>query len=321
MAKRKKQHPILEKVTITDVAAEGKAIAKVDDLVIFVPYVVPGDVVDLQLKRKRKRFAEAEAIRFHNYSSTRTEPFCEHFGICGGCKWQMLPYEEQLKYKQQQVYDNLKRIGKVDFPEITPIIGSKKTTFYRNKLEFTFSNKRWLTRDEIEQDVIYDQMNALGFHIPGAFDKVLDINSCWLQSELSNKIRNAIKEYALTHDYSFFDIREHEGMLRTLIIRTSSTGEVMVILSCQIKSDKEKQLFDDLLHYLSETFPEITSLQYVVNNKVNEIITDLEIHTYKGNSYLYEEMEGLKFKIGPISFYQTNSEQAYELYKVVKKPH
>lgn len=318
MAKRKKQHPILEKVTITDVAAEGKAIAKVDDLVIFVPYVVPGDVVDLQLKRKRKRFAEAEAIRFHNYSSTRTEPFCEHFGICGGCKWQMLPYEEQLKYKQQQVYDNLKRIGKVDFPEITPIIGSKKTTFYRNKLEFTFSNKRWLTRDEIEQDVIYDQMNALGFHIPGAFDKVLDINSCWLQSELSNKIRNAIKEYALTHDYSFFDIREHEGMLRTLIIRTSSTGEVMVILSCQIKSDKEKQLFDDLLHYLSETFPEITSLQYVVNNKVNEIITDLEIHTYKGNSYLYEEMEGLKFKIGPISFYQTNSEQAYELYKVVR---
>ena len=318
MAKRKKQHPILEEVTITDVAAEGKSIAKVEDLVIFVPYVVPGDVVDLQIKRKRKRFAEAEAIRFHKYSSTRAEPFCEHFGICGGCKWQMLPYEEQLKYKQQQVYDNLKRIGKVDFPEISPILGSEKTTFYRNKLEFTFSNKRWLTREEIEQDVVYDQMNALGFHIPGAFDKVLDINTCWLQSELSNKIRNAIKEYALKHDYSFFDIKEHQGMLRTLIIRTSSTGEVMVILSCQIKSDNEEQQLKDILQYISETFPEITSLQYVVNNKVNEIITDLEIQTYKGSSYLYEEMEGLKFKIGPISFYQTNSEQAYELYKVTR---
>lgn len=318
MARKKREQPILEEVTITDVAAEGKAIAKVDDLVIFVPYVVPGDVVDLRIRRKRKRFAEAEAIRFHTYSPTRTEPFCEHFGVCGGCKWQMLPYEEQLKYKQQQVYDNLKRIGKVDFPEISPIIGSKKTTFYRNKLEFTFSNKRWLTREEIEQDVVYDQMNALGFHIPGAFDKVLDINTCWLQSELSNTIRNAIKAYALKHDYSFFDIKEHKGMLRNLIIRTSSTGEVMVILSCQIKSDKEKQQFEDILQYLSDTFPEITSLQYVTNNKLNEIITDLEIQTYKGKPYLYEEMEGLKFKIGPISFYQTNSEQAYELYKVTR---
>lgn len=319
MAKKKRREPvILEKVMITDIAAEGKAIAKVDDLVIFVPYVVPGDIVDLRLRRKRKRYAEAEAIFFHEYSATRSEPFCEHFGICGGCKWQMLPYNEQLKFKQQQVYDNLKRIGKVDFPNISPIIGSKKTTFYRNKLEFTFSNKRWLTREEIEKEVVYEQMNALGFHIPGAFDKVLDINKCWLQTELSNTIRNEVRKYALEHDLPFFDLREHEGMLRNLIIRTSSTGEIMVILSCQIKSEKEELQFSDILQHLANTFPQITSLQYVVNNKANEIITDLDIKTFKGSSYLYEEMEDLKFKVGPISFYQTNSEQAYELYKVTR---
>ena len=319
MAKKKRREPvILEKVMITDIAAEGKAIAKVDDLVIFVPYVVPGDIVDLRLRRKRKRYAEAEAVFFHEYSATRSEPFCEHFGICGGCKWQMLPYNEQLKFKQQQVYDNLKRIGKVDFPNISPIIGSKKTTFYRNKLEFTFSNKRWLTREEIEKEVVYEQMNALGFHIPGAFDKVLDINKCWLQTELSNTIRNEVRKYALEHDLPFFDLREHEGMLRNLIIRTSSTGEVMVILSCQIKSEKEELQFSDILQHLANTFPQITSLQYVVNNKANEIITDLDIKTFKGSSYLYEEMEDLKFKVGPISFYQTNSEQAYELYKVTR---
>ena len=315
VARKKKEPIILERVTITDVAAEGKAIAKVDDLVIFVPYVVPGDVVDLRLRRKKKRYAEGEAIKFHEYSSVRTEPFCEHFGTCGGCKWQMLPYNEQLKYKQQQVYDNLKRIGKVDFPAISPILGSEKTTFYRNKLEFTFSNKRWLTQQEIEQDVVYDQMNALGFHIPGAFDKVLDINTCWLQSDLSNRIRNGVRTFALEHNYPFFDLKDHEGMLRNLIVRTSSTGEVMVILSCQVKTDEEKQLFEQMLQFLSDTFPEITSLQYVINNKVNEIITDLEIKTFKGTPYFYEEMEGLKFKIGPISFYQTNSNQAYELYK------
>ena len=318
VARKKKEPIILERVTITDVAAEGKAIAKVDDLVIFVPYVVPGDVVDLRLRRKKKRYAEGEAIKFHEYSSVRTEPFCEHFGTCGGCKWQMLPYNEQLKYKQQQVYDNLKRIGKVDFPAISPILGSEKTTFYRNKLEFTFSNKRWLTQQEIEQDVVYDQMNALGFHIPGAFDKVLDINTCWLQSDLSNRIRNGVRTFALEHNYPFFDLKDHEGMLRNLIVRTSSTGEVMVILSCQVKTDEEKQLFEQMLQFLSDTFPEITSLQYVINNKVNEIITDLEIKTFKGTPYFYEEMEGLKFKIGPISFYQTNSNQAYELYKVTR---
>ena len=319
MAKKKRREPvILEKVMITDIAAEGKAIAKVDDLVIFVPYVVPGDIVDLRLRRKRKRYAEAEAVFFHEYSATRSEPFCEHFGICGGCKWQMLPYNEQLKFKQQQVYDNLKRIGKVDFPNISPIIGSKNTTFYRNKLEFTFSNKRWLTREEIEKEVVYEQMNALGFHIPGAFDKVLDINKCWLQTELSNTIRNEVRKYALEHDLPFFDLREHEGMLRNLIIRTSSTGEVMVILSCQIKSEKEELQFSDILQHLANTFPQITSLQYVVNNKANEIITDLDIKTFKGSSYLYEEMEDLKFKVGPISFYQTNSNQAYELYKVAR---
>lgn len=318
MARKKKEPIILEQVTITDVAAEGKAIAKVNDLVIFIPYVVPGDVVDLRLRRKKKRYAEGEAIKFHEYSSVRTEPFCEHFGTCGGCKWQMLPYTEQLKHKQQQVYDNLKRIGKVDFPEISPILGSKKTTFYRNKLEFTFSNKRWLTQQEIQQDVVYDEMNALGFHIPGAFDKVLDINTCWLQSDLSNRIRNGVRAFAIEHNYPFFDLKDHEGMLRNLIIRTSTTGEVMVILSCQVKSDEEEKLLEQMLQFLSDSFPEISSLQYVINNKVNEIITDLEIKTFKGTPYFYEEMESLKFKIGPISFYQTNSEQAYELYKVTR---
>ena len=225
----------MEKVTIMDVAAEGKAIAKVNDLVIFVPYVVPGDVVDLQIKRKKNKYAEAEAVKFHELSPNRAVPFCQHYGVCGGCKWQVLPYSEQIRYKQKQVEDNLKRIGKIELPEISPILGSAKTEFYRNKLEFTFSNKRWLTSEEVRQDVKYDQMNAVGFHIPGAFDKVLAIEKCWLQDDISNRIRNAIRDYAYEHDYSFINLRTQEGMLRNMIVRTSSTGELMVIVIVKLR--------------------------------------------------------------------------------------
>ena len=299
-------------------AAEGKAIAKVNDLVIFVPYVVPGDVVDLQIKRKKNKYAEAEAVNFHEYSSTRAVPFCQHYGICGGCKWQVLPYAEQIKYKQKQVEDNLRRIGKIELPEISPILGSAKTEFYRNKLEFTFSDKRWLTYEEVKQEVKYDQMNAVGFHIPGAFDKVLAIEKCWLQNDISNRIRNAVRDYAYEHNYSFINLRSQEGMLRNMIIRTSSTGELMVIIICKIVEDSEMTLFKQLLQYVADTFPEITSLLYIINNKCNDTINDLDVYVFKGNDHIFEEMEGLRFKVGPKSFYQTNSKQAYNLYKIAR---
>ena len=299
-------------------AAEGKAIAKVNDLVIFVPYVVPGDVVDLQIKRKKNKYAEAEAVNFHEYSSTRAVPFCQHYGICGGCKWLVLPYAEQIKYKQKQVEDNLRRIGKIELPEISPILGSAKTEFYRNKLEFTFSDKRWLTYEEVKQEVKYDQMNAVGFHIPGAFDKVLAIEKCWLQNDISNRIRNAVRDYAYEHNYSFINLRSQEGMLRNMIIRTSSTGELMVIIICKIVEDSEMTLFKQLLQYVADTFPEITSLLYIINNKCNYTINDLDVYVFKGNDHIFEEMEGLRFKVGPKSFYQTNSEQAYNLYKIAR---
>lgn len=318
MARKKKELPLLEKITITDVAAEGKALAKVNDLVVFVPYVVPGDVVDLQVKRKKNHYAEAVAVKFHEYSPVRAVPFCQHYGVCGGCKWQCLPYAEQIKYKQKQVTDNLTRIGKIDLPEISPILGSEKTEFYRNKLEFTFSNKRWLTEEEVKQDVKYDQMNAVGFHIPGAFDKVLAIEKCWLQDDISNQIRNAVRDYAYQHDYSFFNLRSQEGMLRNLMIRTSSTGELMVLLQCKIVEDSEMELMKQLLAFVAGEFPQITSLLYVVNNKCNDAINDLDVMVFKGNDHIFEEMEGLRFKIGAKSFYQTNSEQAYNLYKVAR---
>lgn len=246
-------------------------------------------------------------------------PFCQHYGVCGGCKWQILPYEEQIKYKQKQVTDNLTRIGKIELPEISPILGSKKTQYYRNKLEYTFSNKRWLTAEEVKQEVTYDQMNAVGFHIPTAFDKVLAIEKCWLQDDITNRLRNSIRDYAYAHDYSFQNLRTHEGMLRNLIVRTSSTGELMVILVCKIESDEEMERYRELLQFVADTFPEITSLLYIINNKVNDTITDLEVHTFCGKDHIYEEMEGLRFKVGPKSFYQTNSEQAYELYKVARE--
>ena len=318
MARKKKELPLLEKVTITDVAAEGKALAKVNDLVIFVPYVVPGDVVDLQIKRKKNHYAEAVAVKFHEYSPERAEPFCQHYGVCGGCKWQCLSYENQIKYKQKQVFDNLTRIGKVELPEFMPILGSEKTRFYRNKLEFTFSNKRWLTEEEVKQDVKYDQMNAVGFHIPGAFDKVLAIEKCWLQDDISNQIRNAIRDYAYAHELEFFNLRTQEGMLRNMMVRTSSTGELMVLLQCKIVNDTQLAQMKDLLQYVGDTFPQITSLLYVINNKCNDTIGDLDVEVFKGNDHIYEEMEGLRFKVGPKSFYQTNSEQAYNLYKIAR---
>lgn len=319
MARKKKELPLLEKVTITDVAAEGKAVAKVNELVIFVPYVVPGDVVDLQVKRKKNHYAEAVAVKFHEKSPLRTEPFCSHFGVCGGCKWQCLSYEEQLKYKQKQVFDNLTRIGKVELPEFRPILGSEKTRFYRNKLEFTFSNKRWLTEEEVKQDVKYDQMNAVGFHIPGAFDKVLAIDKCWLQDDISNQIRNAVRDYAYAHNFPFFDLRTQEGLLRNIMIRTSSTGELMVVLQCKVTDDEGRRKMEEILQFMADSFPQITSLMYVINNKCNDTIGDLDVEVFKGNDHIFEEMEGLRFKVGPKSFYQTNSEQTYNLYKVARE--
>jgi len=318
VSRKKKALPLLERITITDVAAEGKALAKVNDLVVFVPYVVPGDVVDLQVKRKKNKYAEAVAVRFHEYSPQRAEPFCQHYGVCGGCKWQCLTYADQIKYKQKQVTDNLTRIGKVELPEISPILGSEKTEFYRNKLEFTFSDKRWLTEEEVKADVQYDQMNAVGFHIPGAFDKVLAIEKCWLQDDISNQIRNTIRDYAYEHGLAFYNIRNHEGLLRNLMIRTSSTGELMVLLQVRVSDKKDVESTKELLAHVAEKFPQITSLLYVVNNKCNDTINDLEVEVFKGNDHIFEEMEGLRFKVGPKSFYQTNSEQAYNLYKVAR---
>ena len=318
MSRKKKALPLLEKVTITDVAAEGKALAKVNDMVVFVPYVVPGDVVDLQIKRKKNKYAEAVAVKFHEYSSQRAVPFCQHYGVCGGCKWQCLSYEDQIKYKQKQVTDNLTRIGKVELPEISPILGSEKTKFYRNKLEFTFSDKRWLTEEEVKAEIKYEQMNAVGFHIPGAFDKVLAIEKCWLQDDISNQIRNTIRDYAYEHGLAFYNIRNHEGLLRNLMIRTSSTGELMVLLQVRVSADKDVEDAKALLAHVADKFPQITSLLYVVNNKCNDTINDLDVEVFKGNDHIFEEMEGLRFKVGPKSFYQTNSEQAYNLYKVTR---
>ena len=316
MAKKRRELPFHEGVEIVDVAAEGKSIAKVDGLIVFVPFAIPGDVVDIQTYRKRKGFAEGRVMRFVEYSADRVEPVCEHFGVCGGCKWQMLPYELQLQHKHKQVVDNLTRIGKVDLPEISPILGAPETTFYRNKLEFTFSNKRWLTEKEIGSEREFTQMNALGFHIPKMFDKVLDIKKCWLQTDVSNQIRNSIREFCFQHDFTFFDLREQVGLMRTLIIRTTSTGELMVIVVFA-EDDEEKR--EMMMKHLADTFPQITSLLYIINSKRNDTITDQEVITWKGNDCIYEEMEGLKFKIGPKSFYQTNSQQAYNLYKVTRE--
>lgn len=318
MARKKKPLPLLENITITDVAAEGKAIAKVDNLVVFVPYAVPGDVVDLQVRRKKHSYAEAEVVKFHHYSEKRSQPFCPHFGVCGGCKWQCLPYEEQLFYKQKQVVDNLTRIGKVKLSEVMSILGSKHTSCYRNKLEFGFSNKKWLTQEAIASGVKFDVMDAVGFHIPGAFDKILDIDVCYLMDDINNRLRNGIREFAITHGLSFYDLRAQHGLLRNMMIRTSATSEIMLLMQFCIRTDEEQQQAEQVLAYIHAEFPEVTSLLWVNNLKCNDTIGDLEVHTYSGTDYIYETMEDLRFKVGPKSFYQTNTEQAYELYKVAR---
>lgn len=318
MSRKRKPLPILTDILITDVAAEGKAIAKVDNLVIFVPYVVPGDVVDLQIKRKKHSYAEAEAIAIKKYSELRVQPFCKHFGVCGGCKWQCLPYEEQLRFKQKQVWDNLTRIGKIELPEMMPILGSKHVARYRNKLEFGFSNKKWLTSEQVASGVQFDCMNAVGFHIPGAFDKILDIEECHLMDDINNRLRNGIRAYALAHGLTFFDLRQQTGLLRNMMLRTSATGETMLLMQfCMRGADDEAQA-KALLEHLHATFPEVTSLLYVNNTKCNDTIGDLDVQTFAGTPFIYETMEGLRFKVGPKSFYQTNTEQAYELYKVAR---
>jgi 23S rRNA (uracil1939-C5)-methyltransferase len=312
---RRKDLPLMERVMITDIGAEGNALARVENLVVFVPRLIPGDVVDLRVVRKRKKFLEGRVVRFHEYSSDRIEPRCSHFGVCGGCKWQHLPYHLQLQYKEKQVRDSLTRIGKVELDEISPIIGSSETYLYRNKLEYTFSDKRWLTNEEVNSGNQYEKENALGFHIPGLFDKVLDITECHLQPEPSNPIKNAVRGYAQSNDLQFFDLREQKGFLRNLVIRNSLEGKVMVI-AVFFHEDIEKR--EGLLDFLATEFPQITSLWYVINSKRNDSLTDQTPVLYKGDNHLVEKMEGLQFIIGPKSFYQTNTKQALELYRVVK---
>lgn len=318
MARKKKPLPLLENIEITAFAAEGKSLARIDDMVVFVPYVVPGDIVDLQVTRKKHSFMEAKVVKLHKASDDRVAPVCRHFGVCGGCKWQCLKYERQLHYKQQQVVDTLTRIGKIELPEVKPIIGSRQTLKYRNKLEFSFSNKRWLTEEEISQNLEYGQKNGVGFHIPGAFDKVLDIEECFLMDDLQNKVRNGVKAFAIEHGIEFFDLRNQQGVLRDMVFRTSDSGEVMLTMQFHITNNDERQQADDVMSYIAESYPEITTLVWVNNLKCNDTIGDLDINIYKGRGYVYELMEDLKFKVGPKSFYQTNNEQAYELYKVVR---
>lgn len=318
MSRKKKSLPVLENITITDYAAEGKALARVNELVVFVPFAVPSDVVDLQVRRKKHSYCEAEIIRFIKYSERRVKPFCQHFGICGGCKWQNIPYDEQLRMKQKQVYDQLTRIGKVNLPEFNQILGSVKTQGYRNKLEFGCSNRRWLTQEEIASGSDFTQMNAVGFHITGAFDKILPIEKCWLMDDLQNKIRNAIRDYAYEHDIVFYDIRRQCGLLRDIMVRNSDTGEWMVLIQFHYEKDEDEVIAKNLLQHIADGFPEITSLLYVNNQKGNDTFNDLNIEVFKGNDYIYETMDGLTFKVGAKSFYQTNTKQAYHLYSVVR---
>lgn len=321
MSRKKKPLPIFENVTITDVAAEGKSLARIDDMVVFVPFAVPGDVVDLQVRKKKHSYCEAEVIRFREYSKVRATPMCSHFGVCGGCKWQNLPYEEQLKAKQRQVQDQLRRIGKVELPEFRPIMGSVKISEYRNKLEFGCANRRWRTKEEISEDTVFDAAsnNAVGFHITGSFDKILPIEKCWLMDDLHNRIRNEIRDYATGTGMTFFDLRAQKGLLRDIIIRNSNSGEWMVIIQFHYDEEGDDERAKALLQHLADKFPEITSLMYLDNQKCNDTIGDQEILTFRGNDHIFEQMEELKFKVGPKSFYQTNTEQAYHLYSVARE--
>ena len=316
---KKKNLPVFENIEITGVAAEGKALVRINDIVCFVPNCVPGDIVDLQITKKKHSFMEAKVLRIVEPSKVRCEARCKHFGVCGGCKWQILPYAEQLKYKQQQIVDNLTRIGKIELPEISPILGSKHIYAYRNKLEFTCADRKWLPWEEIEAAGGLDKIDStygLGFHIPNCFDKVLDIEECHLMPDINNRIRNGVREYARTHGLTFYNEHTHEGLVRTLILRNNHKGELMLIVSF---GEKVTEACMQLLEYLHNEFPEIISLLYVENLKFNDTIGDLEVKTYFGQEYILEEMEGLQFKVGPKSFYQTNTEQAYELYKVARE--
>ncbi len=330
MARKRKPLPLLENITIEAVAAEGKCITRVDEQVIFVPFCVPGDVVDLQVVKKKHKYCEAKVVRFIKKSEVRQEPMCEHFGICGGCKWQNLPYEEQIKAKQKQVEDQLIRIGKIELPEFRPIMGSVKTQEYRNKIEFGCSNKRWFTAEELaqlpqkEEETITSlkerhAQNAIGFHITGAFDKIYPIKKCWLMDDLCNEIRNFVFEYADSHDYTFYDLREQHGLLRNMMIRNSNTGEWMVVFQFHYDEEGDEQRALELMQQVADKFPQISSLMYVDNQKGNDTINDLDLILFKGNDHIFELMEDLKFKVGPKSFYQTNTEQAYHLYCVARE--
>ena len=315
MARKRGNLPFIEGLEITTLAAEGKAMGRWNDIVVFVPMTVPGDVVNVQIRNKRRRFMEGVATEFVRRSPLRAEPFCRHFGVCGGCKWQNLPYDEQLRFKTEQVRDQLIRIGKVALPEIRPCLGSQKTQYYRNKLEFTFADRRWLTYEEIAAAGDIGQRPALGFHIPNMFDKILDIESCSLQPDPSNAIRDEVKRFCIDNGYSFHNAREHAGLMREIIIRTASTGEVMVIV---VFNEEDKPRIEALLNHIQDRFPQITSLFYVVNTKWNDSLTDQTPVLFSGKDHIIERMEDLQFKVGPKSFYQTNSEQAYELYKVAR---
>ena len=319
MARNKKPLPLLESVTIEAVAAEGKSLFHWNDMVVFVPFCVPGDVCDIQIRRKKHSFAEGEVVRFITYSKVRAIPFCQHFGVCGGCKWQNLPYEEQLKFKQQQVYDQLHRIGKVSLPEFRPILGSVKTQEYRNKLDFGCANKRWLTSEQLKDETLVKDTPAIGFHITGAFDKILPIEKCWLMDDLHNQIRNEVRDYAVEHGLSFFDLRQQVGLLRDVIIRNSASGEWMVIFQFHYDETGGEKEAIGLLQHVADKFPQITSLLYLDNQKCNDTMGDQEILVFKGEDHIFELMEDLKFKVGPKSFYQTNTEQAYHLYSVARE--
>ena len=316
MSKKNMDKVVFHQIKVLDAGAKGVSVAKAPDgKVVFIPNVVPGDVIDVQTFKKRKAYYEGKAVKFHEFSEHRIEPICEHFGVCGGCKWQNMKYEQQLFYKQNEVKNHLQRIGKIELPEFENILGSEKKFFYRNKMEFGFSNARWLTENEIDSTEDLGNRNALGFHIPKMWDKILDITKCHLQEDPSNAIRNEIRKFAIDNNLEFFNPRAHEGLLRTLMIRTASTGEIMVLIQF---FEEQKENREMLLDFLDKKFPEITSLQYVINGKPNDTIYDQNIVLYKGRDYILEEMEGLKFSINAKSFYQTNSDQAYELYKITR---
>jgi 23S rRNA (uracil1939-C5)-methyltransferase len=316
MAKKNTDKVVFHQIKVLDAGAKGVSVAKAPDgKVVFISNVVPGDVVDVQTFKKRKAYYEGKAVKFHELSEHRVDPICEHFGVCGGCKWQNMKYSQQLFFKHNEVKNHLQRIGKIELPDFEPILGSEKQFFYRNKMEFSFSNSRWLTEDEIGSSEELDNKNALGFHIPKMWDKILDINKCHLQEDPSNAIRNEVREFANANGLTFFNPRAHEGLLRTLMLRTASTGEIMVLIQFFEDDQANREL---LLDHLYAKFPQITSLQYVINNKANDTLYDTNIQLYKGRDYILEEMEGLKFSINAKSFYQTNSDQAYELYKITR---